>query len=846
MKITRSTLFFLLFFCLNSYAQVPPAGRDRDRSLADIVIAEPTNAIKSIGTYSKNGKYGFVSIDGQHLEAIYDYIGWSYDGFVLKKDGLFGIADISGKPIVKIEYDSIASPAYLFGDTYLVKKADKYGTLSKTGAVVLSAKYDKILFSDARNGISFIQQKNNPIQLILNANEQVNALQIDYAQPFRNLTILKSKGKFGVLRKGKLIVPLEYDSIFYSTPAKTSYPQNNMMKKKLVSFDGQHADRYADNVIVKKGEKFGIIDSLGQIIYTPELEEVKFEGAAAFLLNYYTVKKDKFLGAYFPGSKKKINIEYHQIYPDGIACIYLQKGTLKGAINRQGDMIIPVEYDALMWSSRGFEAGKNKKKGLIDHKGNIMVPILYDELSSFYEDGFKDFLKVTSNSKTGVVSLNNKVVIPAEFEGIGTVENFFLTVTAEPNRKIGLYDKKGKVVLPAKFINIRKSLAERSSLILLQRGENAYNFLNANAQLIFPDDVSAFGYVLDTDQLLNPESRNNQHLFYVRNKAGKYGLLNELTGKLDVAMVYDGIYQRFETSKHTYFTVKKNKKYGLINESGQAIIPFMYDALNIDMLQVDYNGDSDGSYLVVGAKGKKLGLINFKNEVKAPFQYVDLQRVSAMPLYKAKQKGAYQLIDGQGVVLNKGPFDEISNFERINSSQAAMGFLNGKMKVLNEKGKFVGAEKSMLPHNGYKTFDEMKFAFIRAMESPEDKLLEDFATKIAPSPQILYYLKEDVFTKRPLRYVDPVTIRERYYDELQRFKHTTIIDRSNNKQSNFEYSRKSLTDVVDYTLYNEGGYVTNFRSTDQAFGDRLFERIFRHALKVNGFWISSYFMHQSF
>jgi len=212
-----------------------------------------------------------------------------------------------------------------------------------------------------------------------------------------------------------------------------------------------------------------------------------------------------------------------------------------------------------------------------------------------------------------------------------------------------------------------------------------------------------------------------------------------------------------------------------------------------------------------------------------------------MALFKAKANGFYQLINGQGVVLNNGPFDEIANFERRNAGQIALTFLNGKMKVLNDKGKFIEAENPMQPHNGYKTFEELKLAFIRAMESPEDKLLENFSAKIAPSPHILYYLKEDIFTKRPLRYVDPAAISEQYFQELRRFKHTTI-----NNQSNFEYSRKSLTNIVDYTVYDESGFVTNFRSSNQDFGDRLFERIFRHAIKINGFWISSYFMHQSF
>ncbi|MFO7862961.1 MAG: hypothetical protein R6U85_03090, partial [Salinivirgaceae bacterium] len=92
-----------------------------------------------------------------------------------------------------------------------------------------------------------------------------------------------------------------------------------------------------------------------------------------------------------------------------------------------------------------------------------------------------------------------------------------------------------------------------------------------------------------------------------------------------------------------------------------------------------------------------------------------------------------------------------------------------------------------------------------------------------------------------LDYVDISYIKEKYYNDLLQFKHNYW-----NKNSGLGYERTALTEVIDYTLYSDG-FITNKRNTDHAFGNvKYLEKILRNAVKINGFWISSYFMKQSF
>ena len=331
---------------------------------------------------------------------------------------------------------------------------------------------------------------------------------------------------------------------------------------------------------------------------------------------------------------------------------------------------------------------------------------------------------------------------------------------------------------------------------------------------------------------------------FVKGKNGKYGLLNETTEVLDVPMAYDQIIQRFQSEENIYFSVRNGNKYGLINAKNQQIIPFQYDFIDVSLIESNYNDLSDISYGVIVKKGKKFGTVSLKNQVQIPFVYDDLQRISEKGLFKAKKGKEYQIINSKNEVVNKGPFDEVANFEQINGRETALQaltFHDNKMKVINEKGKFLSEEVAMNPHEGYATFDELKKTLIKALDSSDDTLLKDFANKIAPSDHLLYFFKENLFSKRSLGFTDVKYIKEKYYNDLLEFKRSRW-----NDKSDFGYNHSSLTDVVDYTLYKED-YVTNARTKDHAFGDtRFVEKVLRNAIKVNGFWISTYFMNRLF
>lgn len=508
--------------------------------------------------------------------------------------------------------------------------------------------------------------------------------------------------------------------------------------------------------------------------------------------------------------------------------------------------------------------------------GNILIPIVYEEVTPLHESGFEGYLFVKSDKKTGVINRENKTVIPILFDDIYIFKGLFYAIDYTPTRKVGLYNKSGEVVIPMEHQWIANSVTANSNVTILKKQNGTFSFMDKNFRLILTDVISEYGYIHNTDNLLSNPNENKHQLLYVKNSKGKMGLVTETEEKLAIPIVYDTIKQKLETRTRTYLSVRKNRKYGLIDQNNNTIIPFNYDAMNLDLAKQillrlttrsisdittrtsNPNPEEDGEIYVedndnltiVVSKRKKFGVVNFKNEVKVPFIYDDVQRVSETGIFKAKKGKYYQIINENNEVLNPGPFDDVANFERLQTDyrynqtprhyEQALTFLNGKMRIINEKGAFLTEEVAMDMHQGYKSFNELKTALVRALDSKEDDLLKEFAGKISPSAHLIHLVKETELNRNGLEYMNIEDIQERYFNELLAFK------RYYWDSDKAPQLRQAIVDVTGFANYEKGFLMTN-RYEYHNFGDeRPIGDMLKNSVKINGFWISAYFLHGRF
>ena len=820
--------FLLCIITSSVFAQVPPempdynAGGSGYGGMGDVPVREgaidgsPRSRI-SLGAFrqGEDKKWGIKNhaTDAVVLAPEYDYIT-STDGiYILKKGVKYGIASREATIILPVVYDSIMSNSYIKGNSLQIKKNGKWGSIDFNAEQLLPVKFFEVLYSDAGNGLSVvIEKKDDAPKAYFGDKKYRRELQRMYV--FSNGVIGSSKGKMGFIKDGAELIPFEYDSIYSGNPNDGWHKKS---KKSYVAFK-----RAAPNLIVIKNGKYGLADCNGNILYAPVHDKITYD----YLRKIYIITKDKKSGVYFEASKAKTDIAYDEVYTDGAQFVTLKNNKKQGIIDYKGNWILPLEYDkaTVMGFNDGFRIVKDGKAGWTDMTGQIIVQPIYEDIDDF-SFNFKGLYVVTKDGKKGVINKQNNVVVPVEFEVIYDQDNYII---AKNNvKKYGVYAADGTVVAKPIYDFIRRSETEKSP-ILMPELDGLVGIIGKENKMLYEPQFVQIDYLHDEHLLVNPFNNGSAYR-RVKDKNNKYGLFEEYTATMTVPVVYDGIYQKSEANRTTYFVAKKGKKFGVIDGRNQTIIPFEYDSITFNHLHFN---TTDAQ--IVAVKNGKFGVINFKNDVVVPFEYKGMAKISSKNLYMAKKKDAYMLVDGNNKVLNPGPFDHIAQFEE----DKALTFYNGQMRVINNDGSFVSKAITMQPHSGYTTFDELKFALVEALDSKDDALLRDFAAKVAPSEHILYFVKQNMFNKNPLAYTDPAYIKQRYLTDLQKF-----------KRSDWEgkyYRRESLTDVPDFTLYREG-YITVVRTQDHGYGDtRFMEKLLRHAVKINGYWISTYFMTRRF
>jgi hypothetical protein len=162
----------------------------------------------------KNGKHGIVNFDNKIIIPImYDELFYSRDIIDVKNNGKYGVLNKDNQTIIPLNYDAIYPPAlsdFLYGKIFIVKKADKVGSVDSTGKMILPIEF------------SSIDYYNNACVVIKNSNYYfVNGSVVHYNEPYEEITmygnIFRTKnnnGKQGIADyTGQVILAPIYDKV---------------------------------------------------------------------------------------------------------------------------------------------------------------------------------------------------------------------------------------------------------------------------------------------------------------------------------------------------------------------------------------------------------------------------------------------------------------------------------------------------------------------------------------------------------------------------------------------------------------------------------------------------------
>jgi hypothetical protein len=218
-----------------------------------------------------SGHWGYINKNGKLIAPfIYDITDeFSCGRAMVVKDSMVGFIDKTGKVVIPINFDYATFKSYYYerkdgfqDGICAVSKNKKYGIIDTTGTILLDIKYDEIGFAtDYRLKLSdwfpieenyALAEMNNEAFVINKNGKLVNSNSSTHLIYFvEDISyICDTSEKCGFMNsKGNLIIPFDYEYYEYST------------------FNNGYA-------VVKKNNKFGIINKKGDTILSANFDEL--------------------------------------------------------------------------------------------------------------------------------------------------------------------------------------------------------------------------------------------------------------------------------------------------------------------------------------------------------------------------------------------------------------------------------------------------------------------------------------------------------------------------------------------------------------------------------------------
>jgi hypothetical protein len=339
---------------------------------------------------------------------------WYEDNVLkVKKDGKYGIIDLTGKELATCQYDEIVAVEGI-KNTLKVTKDEKVGILDSEGRELLGVQYADVTNLGKDNKEGFI--------------------------------VTGEDGKYGIVNySNQVVLETKYDGI-EKIYGNDMYVVKQSGKQILVSKDGTELLstgfdeikailKNSDNgIIYTKNGKYGVMQTSGEVTITPNYEELK-EAKSGLLI----AKKDGKYGVIDLQEDIKIELNYTSISYYEKADIYVaekedysndiidntfairQSGILidlddeKGYVElKQGEeykyynfKFEEKDITEIRTSNNLFKSKKDGKYGFVDKSGKVIVDYQYDDVTEQNSYGYAGIKK---DGKWGVIDNKGNVV----------------------------------------------------------------------------------------------------------------------------------------------------------------------------------------------------------------------------------------------------------------------------------------------------------------------------------------------------------------------------------------------------------------------------------------------------
>lgn len=331
----------------------------------------------------------------------------------------------------------------------------------------------------------------------------------------------------------------------------------------LLFFDLQ-SQTYRILVIPQGSNKHGYVDITGQLIIDPiyknALDFSEYGTALVFdgqkKLNPGNLSNSRIINV---SGVEIANISDFNLYDDpwsGFLSVYnsgilrVLKKKLFGALNCNGDIVVPFIYDELTDFDNDYALGKrNKKYYVVSSTGKEK---LIEGNKITYIKHFSEGLAPVEikGQKFGFIDTLGNIVIKPEFVTTGYFSGGYCWVRAKDNQ-IGYINNKGEWVARPQF-GAARSFDRESGLAMVKK-DGVWGFLDSKGNVhYFEATEKAYGF---------------SEGLAIGKKNGLFGFINN-KGDYEI----DAVYKEALPFNNGYARVEKDGKWGLIDKKGNWII----------------------------------------------------------------------------------------------------------------------------------------------------------------------------------------------------------------------------------------------------------------------------------
>lgn len=405
-----------------------------------------------------------------------------------------GYIDLKENIKIPFEYDNVF---YFEKGLISVTKNNKTGIVDTLNKVILPLKFDNIMSQD---GILFVRS-NNSLDLFDASGKQLTnfkAVNIAYFTADKTIVKLQNNTTFIINNQGNIVLNAIKNHQFEKVISSDNYIIRNTItnKKGIINSLGKFEIecKYDDILpsnsvfIVKDKNKYGIVSKtdlvLKPVIYN-YVYRVNYKDS--IFSNQYFAEKDNLKGIINPFLENDvIPFQYKNIQVFSEFYVVENSENKNGLLSENGKTVIDEKYEFYTGFKNKIFAVKDNKNYLlsIENKNysEIEIPIENFVKNLFSVSGISiNKYQIYNNQKQfGVISTENKIVIPCEYDFIENIDNSGEFIVRK-NKKYGVVNVKNQVVLELKYDSY-KMMKETINFEIKNSKDKKYYFPNHSLQ----------------------------------------------------------------------------------------------------------------------------------------------------------------------------------------------------------------------------------------------------------------------------------------------------------------------------------------------------------------------------